>query len=202
MEAGESSGVPPETAEEIRAATRRAFAEHGYANLSMAKIAAESEYSQSLLHYHFDTKAGLVSFFIRSERRGFERFLESLPTNPATRFEIVRSAVIDLEYLREHDLAAAYVELYGHAAQSEPIREALCAFDDTLYVSLRESLVDAAEAGVLDVENPERAARALFAFHESALVRAAVGCDVSDLDASLGEFVIDELRADDRVEGG
>lgn len=52
------------TRAQIIDATARALTETGYARLTMADIAAESETSTALLHYHFDTKEDLLVAFL------------------------------------------------------------------------------------------------------------------------------------------
>lgn len=61
MTSSEESGrPPPETFEELMQATYRALCQHGYANLTLRKIAAESDKSRGLIHYHYDSKDHLV----------------------------------------------------------------------------------------------------------------------------------------------
>jgi len=45
-----------ETKSEIIAATNRVLCEHGYAGLTIQKIADESSMTTAAIHYHFDTK--------------------------------------------------------------------------------------------------------------------------------------------------
>lgn len=45
---------------QIARATERAVAKHGYAQTSLAKIAAEGELSKSVISYHFDSKNDLM----------------------------------------------------------------------------------------------------------------------------------------------
>lgn len=51
---------PPETYEELMRATYQALCQHGYADLTLRKIAAESDKSRALIHYHYDSKDHLV----------------------------------------------------------------------------------------------------------------------------------------------
>lgn len=46
-----SDGPPPETHERLMQATYAALCEHGYADLTLRKIAAEFEKSRGLLYY-------------------------------------------------------------------------------------------------------------------------------------------------------
>lgn len=53
-----------ETRASIMDATHRALCKHGYANLSIQKIADEFEMTSAVLHYHYDTKENLLAAFL------------------------------------------------------------------------------------------------------------------------------------------
>lgn len=52
-----------EVDEEIMEATYRALREHGYADLTIKRIAAEYGKSTAAVHYHYDTKEELLRRF-------------------------------------------------------------------------------------------------------------------------------------------
>lgn len=66
-----------ETRAAIMAATHRALCRHGYADLSIQKIADEFDMTTAVLHYHYDTKENLLA-----------AFLEHLLDEYATQFDI------------------------------------------------------------------------------------------------------------------
>lgn len=66
-----------ETRAAIMEATYRALCKHGYANLSIQKIADEFEMTSAVLHYHYDTKEMLLA-----------AFLEHLLDEYATQFDV------------------------------------------------------------------------------------------------------------------
>jgi len=71
---GESAeATSTDTSEEIMGATYRALCDHGYAALTMQDIADESDKSTAALHYHYDTKEGLLLAFLEHL---YERFTE------------------------------------------------------------------------------------------------------------------------------
>ena len=53
-----------ETREAIMEATHRALCKHGYAGLSIQKIADEFDMTSAVLHYHYDTKERLLAAFL------------------------------------------------------------------------------------------------------------------------------------------
>lgn len=53
-----------ETRAAILEATHRALCKHGYANLTIQKIADEFDMTSAVLHYHYDTKENLLAAFL------------------------------------------------------------------------------------------------------------------------------------------
>ena len=53
-----------ETDEEIMRATYRALREHGYADLTIKRIATEYGKSTAAIHYHYETKDELLAAFL------------------------------------------------------------------------------------------------------------------------------------------
>lgn len=64
---------------QIMEATYRAFCKHGYADLSIQKIADEFEKGKSLIYYHFDDKEDLMLSFLEYMMRKAELGQEGLP---------------------------------------------------------------------------------------------------------------------------
>lgn len=54
-------------------ATHKALCKYGYADLTMKKIADESDRCKSTFHYHYDTKENLLVHFIQYLLEGFEK---------------------------------------------------------------------------------------------------------------------------------
>lgn len=62
-----------ETSAEIMEATRRALCEHGYADMTMQRIANNSSMTTATIHYHFDTKKELLNAFFDELAARFEQ---------------------------------------------------------------------------------------------------------------------------------
>lgn len=184
-----------DTREEIVAATHRALSEHGYADLSMAKIAAEFDGSQSLLHYHFDTKEGLIEAYLRYGRRSFEERAASLPDDPAERLGGLLDLLVDLEHYESPGNMAAILEMYGAAERREGLRRELREYDAVGRRAIRETIEAGQAEGVFDPSvDAEAATQLVFAVHESAFLREIAGDDVEPLKAALEQFVLSEVR--------
>jgi len=75
-----------ETIDDIMEATYRALCTHGYADLTMQDIAAESTKSKGTLHYHFEGKQDLLESFLAFLLNRFEERTETIPgETPAER---------------------------------------------------------------------------------------------------------------------
>jgi len=163
-----------DTERDILDATREALTEHGHAELSMARVAERFDGSQSLIHYHFDSKAGLLAALVERDRERFEAWLADLPETPGERLDrLVEQQVLGP---LDGEGVPAYAALHARAGHSEPLRAALAGLEDALYGALLAAVEDAADAGLLDVA-PGPAATLLLAVHDAAFVCAALDTD-------------------------
>ncbi|QPV61835.1 TetR/AcrR family transcriptional regulator [Halosimplex litoreum] len=184
-----------DTKAEIIAATNRALAKHGYSDLSMAKISEEFDGSQSLLHYHFDTKAALVEAYLEFGRERFEDRVASLSDDPEQRIEELIGLLVDLDYYESRENMAAILEMYGAAERHDGLRRELREYDAVARRSIRETLEAGQAGGVFDPNvDAEAVTRLVFAVHESAFLRETVDDDVEPLKAALERFVLSEIR--------
>jgi len=202
---GADDGPPPETAAAIHEATGRALTDYGYAGLSMAKVAGEFDGSQSLLHYHYDTKEGLIATFLEREREWFRERVDELPSDPDRRLDRLL-----VEYLSLPDagsttpgsgddarvgLLTAFLELHARAPHSEAIRRELAAYDELVLATVRDTVADGIDAGTFDSDaDPEAVARAVLAAHDSAAIRRTLDGEPTEVRATLERYVLDDLR--------
>lgn len=68
----EEKEIHPETRNDIMKATSKAIRRHGYAELTMDKIAEKYDKCKSNLHYHYGTKENLMVDFIDYLLEGFK----------------------------------------------------------------------------------------------------------------------------------
>lgn len=120
-----SNGPPPDTHESLMRAAFVAPTDHGYADLTLRKIAAEFEMSRGLVHYHYDSKDGLIVALLESLSDRFASRIEATADDPPT----VRLDTL-LEWLALGptvdgvDGAAYHVAMFELRAQA-PYNEAL-----------------------------------------------------------------------------
>ncbi len=65
--------IPDMIEKKAMKATHKALCKYGYADLTMKKIADESDRCKSTFHYHYDTKENLLVNFIQYLLDGFEK---------------------------------------------------------------------------------------------------------------------------------
>lgn len=176
-------------------ATDLALREHGYADVSMAKIAAEFDGSQSLLHYHFGSKDELIAEYVRHAREWFEEHAATFPEDPEERLEALLASTVDAEFVdADPERMAPIVEMYGQAPENDDLAAALRAYDRTFRDLLSETLGDGREEGVFADVDVDAATWLIFAVHESAFLRRLAGEDVDGLEDALEQFVLSEMR--------
>ncbi len=207
-----------ETRAAIMEATHRALCKHGYASLSIQKIADEFEMTSAVLHYHYDTKENLLAAFL-------EYLLENLVDEYTTQFDIetienprdrllvlVDALLVVLVGIDDSDrpierandrpplggeeLSMALLELRAQAGRNEGFREQFTVNYDYAWELMVATIEEGIEQGVFREVNPEQVATLLLAtmlggraYHVS-LTHDDVAPDVR---SALVDLVLDDL---------
>ncbi len=166
-------------------ATHRALCKHGYANLSIQKIADEFEMTTAVLHYHYDTKEKLLSAFL-------EYLLDNLVDEHTNQFDIEaiedphdRLLVIvdallvvlvgidnpdrpieradDRPPLGGEELSMALLELRAQAGRNESFREQFTVNYDYAWDLMVATIEEGVEQGVFREVDPGQVATLLLA---------------------------------------
>ena len=193
-------GSTADTKERLLQATDAALQKHGYAGLSMAKVADEFDGSQSLIHYHFDSREGLLAAFVAWKRAEYERYLAAFPDDPEERL----SAMLDT-FVREFDDWAntergqALMDLYAEGRDSERVRAELRRLDATIRDGFREAVADGIEAGRYRDVDPDAVARLLMAAHDGTAARWSVGerAEGPPIADAVEAYVLSAIRIED-----
>lgn len=156
-----------DTCDEILAATGRALCEHGYADLTMQSVAAESELSTAAIHYHYDTKDGLLEAFLDHLLDRFRKRLATDAADPGVRMSAFLDAVFEQLELADGS-AISLMELKSQAQFQETYRERFREIDAFVQGEVAAIVADGVDAGQFDVADPQEVAR-----HVAALVDAA-----------------------------
>jgi len=192
-----------ESTEDIMSATYRALCAHGYADLTMQRIADESDRSKAALHYHYDTKEELLRSFLDYLLDDFESRLACESADPRDRLDTFLEAVFGpAEADDRGDFAVALLEIKAQAPYSESYRDRLRALDERMRETVAAAVRDGVEAGDFEAVDPDDVARFTVTAINGAHVRE-VTFDESAAEARrLVEAYLDEtLGRDTGAEG-
>lgn len=156
---------PEDTREAIMKATYEALCEHGYAGLTIARIAEDFEKSKSLLYHHYDSKDELLLDFLSYMLEEFERTVPESETKPADeRLETVFDHSLSSTPADEfQDFMHAMVELRAQAAHDDRFRDHFTDNDQVVHDKLTGIIEDGIEEGVFRDVDADRVASFLLA---------------------------------------
>ncbi|POG56239.1 TetR/AcrR family transcriptional regulator [Haloferax marisrubri] len=161
-----------ETRSEILEATNRALCEHGYADLTVQRIADESSVTSAAIHYHFDTKEELLNAFLDDLIERFESKLSCEASDPRTRLDAVLDAVFSRKDPGADGFPVAIMELKAQAPYHELFRDRFLDFDGVMRGVVADIVRDGVEAGHFDEADPEEVARLVTTMSNGAHARA------------------------------
>lgn len=178
---------PDGTREAIMAATYRALCEHGYAGLTIQRIAERFSKSKSLLYHHYDDKDELLVEFLGYMLDRFEGCVPDPGAGaPATRLRETLDALLADTLSDEYDeFLAAMVELRAQAAHDERYRAQFSSHDAFFRDRLAAVVANGVEDGSFREVDPDRVA--------SLLLTTIVGATTRR--ATVESPAIDEVRA-------
>jgi len=146
-----------ETADEIIAATSRALSEHGYADLTMQRIAEEASMTTAAIHYHFDTKAELLNAFLDDLLDRFEAGLACDADDPRERIETFLDAVFSPS--KNDEFPVALMELKAQAPYQDSFRRRFLDLDEVMRSVVATAVRDGVEMGHFEAADPDLVAR-------------------------------------------
>ncbi|MFC4357483.1 TetR/AcrR family transcriptional regulator [Halobium salinum] len=185
------------------AATYRAVCTEGYADLTMRDIAEEAGKSKSLLHYHYDTKEGLLVAFLDHMLSRFEADVEAMDgESPTERLaalvgKLSSDTTVGADEANETDeerrrFHRALLELRTQAPCHEAYRQQLARNKAAIQDRFADVIREGVETGEFRAVDPERAARFVLAALDGARnAHVALG-DADDppaVRASIAEFL-------------
>ncbi|MFC6989047.1 TetR/AcrR family transcriptional regulator [Haloplanus sp. GCM10025708] len=160
--------------EEIMRATYRALREHGYADLTIKRIADEYGKSTAAVHYYYDTKDELLAAFLDYL---LERFVDEIQdvetTDPERRLSLLLDRLlVDAEEHR--DLLIAILEMRSQAPYKEAFRERFQQNDEYVRYMLKAVINHGIDEGAFDDVDADRVARSLMTIVDGARTRTVV----------------------------
>lgn len=161
-----------ESTAEIIEATGRALCEHGYADLTMQRIADESSITSAAIHYHFDTKEELLNAFLDDLLDRFEARLACEARDPRDRLNDFLDAVFEESSSDHDDFPVALMELKAQAPYYDLFRERFVELDKVTRDVVETAVRDGVEAGHFEDADPKEVARLVATMINGAHVRS------------------------------
>jgi len=150
------AGEPADSHEAIMRATFYALQEHGYAGLSIQRIADESELSKSTFYHHFDGKDDLLLSFLEFILDEFDRVFRLESTgDPAEDLKTFVTLVLgefpsEPETPEKDEVLATYVELRAQAVRNPEFRTTFTKTDHRFTEQVAALIRDGIDQGVFE----------------------------------------------------
>lgn len=180
--------------EEIMEATFRALSEHGYADLSIQRIADQTDKSKSSIYYHYDDKQDLLLSFLDFLRGNVEEMHEEIEAkNPKQRLDKMLDTVLGIESEEQWMVHRALLDLRAQASRDEEFAEKFRKIDDMIVSEFEEILEE------VGVSNPRDVAEVLVSCIGGAAARKVSTGDregLEDLKADIRSVVADGMDCD------
>ena len=189
-----------ETDEEIMGATYRALREHGYADLTIKRIAAEYGKSTAAIHYHYDTKEELLAAFLDYILNRFVASIREVETtDPEQRLTVLLDRLL-VAPQENPDLSVALLEMRSQAPYNEAFAERFQQNDEYVRYLVKAVINHGIDEGVFAEVDADRVTRSLMTIVDGARTRSVVFDDVGEYErarATAEEYVDATLRQAD-----
>lgn len=198
----EETATDQPTRDAIMEATFTALTKHGYAGLTMQKIADEFDKSKSLLHYHYDTKDELlVALLDYMLGQLDERLALDEESDPLERLTTLVDMLLFGPDREAHKaFQTTLLELRAQAPYNEAFREQLTTNDAAIHDLFVDIVADGVEQGTFREVDPDAVATLVLSALQGARVRW-VTLDEDDapdeLRDALFTYLVDELEPED-----
>ncbi|MFB6071553.1 MAG: TetR/AcrR family transcriptional regulator [Halobacterium sp.] len=186
--------------DDIVDATYRALCEHGYADVTMADIAAESSKSKAALHYHYDSKHDLLVSFLEELLASFTDRLDAV-SGETPRERLMETLDVFLgatENGPDREFKTAVLEMKAQCPYDDAVRERIVDFDDALRAHVAQILADGVESGAFraDLDVDAAADFVVSALNGVQTRSVATGRPVGEMRAAVEHFVETNVDAE------
>ena len=152
--------------EEIMDSTYKALCKHGYADLTIEKIAEESEKGKSNIYYHFEDKKALILDFLDYMKGNLREEFEPLNSGrPEENFDELLEMMLGVEDEEMWDFHRALMEIQGRAQYDKEFEKKFRELDEIVLSQFTEVLKE------LEIERPEQRAELIVSTVQGALSR-------------------------------
>ncbi|EFW91479.1 transcription regulator [Haladaptatus paucihalophilus DX253] len=200
MTSSDSSGEKWTSAEEeIMRATYRALLSHGYANLSMSRIAEELDKSKAAPYYYYDSKDELLVSFLDYSVDQFEETIDTRESDdPKETLDRVIEKLLPLQPDEtEQQLQTVLVELRAQAVTNGAFREQFTRLDEKIVTAIHEIIQQGIDDGVFrDVDSTRVAEHILATITGTRYCHATTNREtaIAVTRVSLSSYIDSELR--------
>ncbi len=169
----DDANVPEDVRQKAMKATFRALCRHGYADLTMQKIAAESDKCKSTFHYHYETKENLMTHFIEYLLEGFEDKMVPVTDDPLEKLNgLIDNMLFGLgEEETTEGLHTALLEIRSQAPYNERYREQITENDEYIMKVVAEIIKGGIEKGKFKDVDPKEVATIILSAIDGARAR-------------------------------
>ncbi|MFD1571164.1 TetR/AcrR family transcriptional regulator [Halorubrum laminariae] len=182
---------------DIMQATYRALRDHGYADLTVQRIADEYGKSTAAIHYHYDTKEDLLAAFLDYLLARFVDAIRDIETtDPDARLSLLLDELL-AKPAETQGLSVALLEMRSQAPYNDAFRERFAQNDEYVRYALKAVINHGIDEGAFADVDAERAAHALLSIADGGRTRAVVFDDMSELELArqtASEYVDATLR--------
>ena len=182
--AGPSDQTFSDQTEEIMQATYRALRAHGYADLTIKRIANEYGKSTAAVHYYYDTKDDLLAAFLDYL---LERFVDSIhdveTTDPEARLDLLLDELL-VKPQENPDLSVALLEMRSQAPYKEAFSDRFRQNDEYIRYMLKAVINHGIDEGVFNDVDADHVTRSLLTIIDGARTRAVMLDDTEELETA------------------
>jgi len=172
------------THQKIMCATYEALCKHGYADLTIKKIAEEFDKGKSVIYYHFDDKDDLMLAFLDDLKDEISEMLE--PEENANLEEFFRM-ILAIEDEEMWEFRKALFEMKSQAPYSSEFSEKF----EEIHQFMEDYLRSVFEQE--DFENPDKQAKLVLYTLEGAMDRAISEQDKEELE-KVSDWILEEFE--------
>jgi AcrR family transcriptional regulator len=184
--------------EEIMEATYHALLDHGYAGLSISRIANKLDKSKAAIYYHYDSKDDLLVSFLAFIVDRFETTISTeTGDDPREDLDHIIEKLLPLQPDEEQrQLREVLVGLRSQAVTNEAFREQFTQIDDRLAATVQDIVQRGIDEDIFRDVDPTRIAEHVLATVNGAMyTRATTDREsIAAARVSLSSYVDSELR--------
>ncbi|WP_323174613.1 TetR/AcrR family transcriptional regulator [Natrialba sp. PRR66] len=170
--------------EEIMQAIYRALHKHGYADLTMKRIADEYGKSTAAVHYYYDTKDELLAAFLDYVLKEFADSIQDIKTTDAEeRLELLLDQLL-VKPQEGLDLPIALLEMRSQAPYKDAFRDRFQQNDEYIQYMLKAVINHGIDEGVFNDVDAAHVTHSLMTIVDGARTRAVVLNDIEELETA------------------